>query len=162
MGASIDLDPRRLHPVHVLLQLRLDLLAELRRRVAHRRDARPAQAILTPAAFPPSTYFFRPAGIAWPTSADVLPTDVMPSLARRSLTAGSFTTACSSRWMRSTMGFGVLAGARRPIHELASKPGTVSPTVGTLGSDGSRCALEIAMARTCPLSMKGSAPATAV
>ncbi|MNL88899.1 hypothetical protein D3C87_2189070 [compost metagenome] len=60
------------------------------------------------------------------------------------------------------MGLGVLAGASMPIHDTTSKPGTVSATVGTSGSEGRRCAFEIAMARTWPRSMKGSAPATAV
>src|SRR3982751_3310941 len=63
----------------------------------------------------------------------------MPSVSSFAITAGSASTAFSSRLSFSITGRGVFAGARIATHELTSKSGTPdSMNVGTSGSDDER------------------------
>ena len=66
---------------------------------------------------------------------------------------GSLSVSFTSRLMRVTMAAGVPLGTARPNHALASKPGTVSATVGTSGNWVARFAVVTASARSSPLRM---------
>ena len=56
----------------------------------------------------------------------------------------------------ATISLGVPAGATKPAHEYASKPGTpASEMVGTPGSSSEGCALATARARNLPALMCG-------
>ena len=62
-----------------------------------------------------------------------------PSATILSATSLTFSAATTSRLSRSTIGFGVLAGAKAPTQNLYSASGRpISVTVGTSGISGSR------------------------
>ena len=67
-----------------------------------------------------------------------------------SATSGSANTRCVSALTRITTLRGVPAGANTANQVVASKPGTVSATVGTSGAAGERLAVVCASARILP------------
>src|SRR6516162_4972242 len=73
-----------------------------------------------------------------------------PSSAKRAITLGSVSTALISLFSFSTMSAGVFLGTPMPCHELASYPGTKSPTGGRSGSAGERAAVVTANPRSLP------------
>src|SRR5436305_3504888 len=73
-----------------------------------------------------------------------------PSSATRCFIAGSARISLTSLLSLSTISSGVPFGAPMPNHALASKPFTVSPTVGTSASSGARSAVVTASARNPP------------
>ena len=82
---------------------------------------------------------------------------VAPSMAICCATSGSARALLTSAFRRSTTSPGVPAGATRPYHWSASKPGQpLSATVGTSGRAANRAGLDTASARSRPLLMCGS------
>src|SRR4029453_698374 len=61
-----------------------------------------------------------------------------PPSASRAFFFGAERAALISLWSLSTISAGVFAGAPRPYHVLASKPGTKSPTGGRPGNASER------------------------
>src|SRR5262245_56623511 len=84
-------------------------------------------------------------------SADEPAITVPPKLASCALILGSASPALISRFSLSMIGAGVLRGAARPFHVLASEPGTISPTVGTSGRISDRVAVLTASACSLPV-----------
>ena len=85
---------------------------------------------------------------------------VKPCAARRLATSGSFKTATTSLFRNEITRVGVPAGASRPSHVTASKPGTpASLKVGSSGASGERVAVVMASALACPFLAKASAVA---
>ena len=94
-------------------------------------------------------------------SCGVPPVVSKPSVWKRSRIAGSFTILLVSALMRSTIAFGVCAGAKMPNQFELSKPGTPdSSMVGMSGTISERLADEIAMPLRRPLSTCGLAVIT--
>ena len=60
----------------------------------------------------------------------VSPPGTMPSLVRRSCSAGDFASAVISMRIAAMISSGVPAGTEKPFHEENSKPGKLSATVG--------------------------------
>jgi hypothetical protein len=78
---------------------------------------------------------------------------MLPSPASRSRIFGSASAALIWWLSAATIGAGVPFGAPMPCQVLASKPGTVSATVGRSGSACERSAVVTASARTLPALM---------
>src|SRR6516165_3735734 len=92
--------------------------------------------------------FFGFVGDELPYSAGEPDSGVPPISASRALIVGSARPALTSRLRRSTMSAGVPFGAAMPNHELASKPGTKSATMGMSGSASERLIVHTASGRS--------------
>src|SRR2546426_530899 len=94
----------------------------------------------------------------WRKSAEDPPTTTAPWDTRVSRTSGAVSALFTSAFRRAMISGGVLAGANRPFHDSASKPGKPdSANVGTLGSWGRRLTEATAMGRGLPLLRCGNA-----
>src|SRR5882757_3486130 len=95
-----------------------------------RRD-REAHSGLMPANLITLAHFSVSSAISLPKSAGEPTIGEAPSSESRASILGSARAALISLLSRSTISAGVFLGAPMPYHALASKPGTVSLTVGT-------------------------------
>src|ERR1035437_8966371 len=78
------------------------------------------------------------------------PAGSTPSPAIRFLISSVCTTFPTSLFHRATISLGKSFGPQMPYQKSTSKPGTVSPTVGTCGSAPERVAVVTPMARNRP------------
>ena len=100
------------------------------------RKTDPLSSGLMPASSPPAPISRSRPRSAWRAAAGVVPTTSTPIAAIRSWKPLVAMTSALARLRMSMIGAGVPAGATRPTPEPTSKPGNVSASAGTSGSDG--------------------------
>jgi hypothetical protein len=87
----------------------------------------------------------------------VITIGVAPVFSQASLMSGRARIIVISRWSLSTIGCGVAAGAMKPTHKVALKPGTpASAIVGTSGNVADRVLPLVPSARTNPALIMGA------
>src|SRR5262249_4725043 len=101
---------------------------------------------LMPANLITLAHFSVSSAMNFPNSGGVIRIGTPPRSASRALSFGSVRTALISLFSFSTVSAGGSFGTPTPCHELASYPGTKSPTVGMSGSTGERIVVVTASA----------------
>src|SRR5687767_8503999 len=117
-------------------------------------DSNVDQCGFTPAARTAFCHFTSSALMCAPKASGVLPTGCAPCESSRLPISAPRRIFTTSAFRRFTTDAGVAAGAKRPYHELASKPLIpASVIVGTLGSIGMRFSDPTARALSLPALM---------